>query len=114
MSEQLLEIQNVTKIFNGGIKSRDQVVAVENVSLSLPASPAKTITLAGESGSGKTTLGLLVLGFHKANQGKILYKGTDLTRLNRQEKDGLPARNTGGLSKPLRSLQSILQNRPYL
>jgi len=101
MTDKLLDIQKVTKIFDRGMTSQSQVIAVENVSLSLPVSPAKTITLAGESGSGKTTLGHLVLGFLKANQGAILYKGKDLQKLNHEEK--LSFR---------REIQAIFQN-PY-
>ena len=78
MSDHLLDIQNVTKIFGSGLLSKDEVIAVENVSLMLPEGDARIITIAGESGSGKSTLGLMTLGFLEPDNGAIHYKGNDI------------------------------------
>ncbi len=43
------------------------------------------VTLVGESGCGKTTLGKAIAGLVKPTSGSILYKGKDITRLNRSE-----------------------------
>ena len=42
--------------------------------------------VAGESGSGKTTLSRLLLGVTSPSSGRVLYKGDDLARLNRQRR----------------------------
>jgi peptide/nickel transport system ATP-binding protein len=42
--------------------------------------------VAGESGSGKTTMARLLLGFIKPTSGQILYKGVDITRMDRAQR----------------------------
>jgi peptide/nickel transport system ATP-binding protein len=83
----LLEIANATKIYGRGLLAGgEQVVALRGLSLSLPEQPASITTIAGESGSGKTTLANAILGFTTLTSGRILYKGQDLSGLNRQQK----------------------------
>jgi peptide/nickel transport system ATP-binding protein len=81
----LLEVRNVTKIYGGGLLGRDQTVALENFSLTLPPDKAIITTIAGESGSGKTTLANLVLGFITPTAGKILYNGKDIYKMSKEE-----------------------------
>ena len=76
----LLELQNVTKVFKGGTK------ALDNVSFTIDAASPSIVAVAGESGSGKTTLGLMTLGFLEPSNGSVLYKGQDLNKLSGQEK----------------------------
>ncbi|MDY7042124.1 MAG: ATP-binding cassette domain-containing protein, partial [Chloroflexota bacterium] len=79
MNQSLLETRDLTKVYGGGFLQRgNQVVALQHFNLTIPASPAKIVTIAGESGSGKTTLANLVLGFVKPTSGQILYKGQDV------------------------------------
>ena len=69
---KILEISGITKEF-GGIK------ALNNVSFSINKG---TITaLIGPNGAGKTTLINILSGFLKADEGKILFKGKDITGL---------------------------------
>ena len=87
MNRPLLDIMDLTKIYGGGFFQRgDQVVALQHFDLTIPTSPAGVVTIAGESGSGKTTLANLVLGFLKPTSGLILYKGRDVTRMEKAEK----------------------------
>lgn len=87
MRRPLLDIMDLTKIYGGGFFQRgDQVVALQHFDLTIPTSPARVVTIAGESGSGKTTLANLVLGFLKPTSGLILYKGKDVTRMEKAEK----------------------------
>jgi oligopeptide/dipeptide ABC transporter ATP-binding protein len=83
----LLEIENVSKVYRGGfLRPGQQVVALQNFSLSLPGQPARITAIAGESGSGKTTLANLVLGFVTPTSGRICYRGQDIGSLNREQK----------------------------
>jgi peptide/nickel transport system ATP-binding protein len=80
---KLLEFQNVTKIYtSGGMFAKpSSTTALSNLSLTLEADKPTILTVAGESGSGKTTLAMLLLGFINPTQGKILYKGQDISTL---------------------------------
>jgi peptide/nickel transport system ATP-binding protein len=87
MSQTLLDIRDVTKIYGGGFLSGgDQVVALQNYNLTIPEEPAEIITIAGESGSGKTTLANLILGFVDLTSGDIIFKGTSIKKMSRGQK----------------------------
>lgn len=75
MTEHLLELHNVTKVFKGG------TVALDNISFTIDADSPSIISVAGESGSGKTTLGLMILGFLNPTEGAVLYKGKEISKL---------------------------------
>jgi peptide/nickel transport system ATP-binding protein len=88
MSQPLLEIKNATKVYgkSGGLLGGGkQVVALQNFNLTVPDSPAKIVTIAGESGSGKSTLAGLVLGFIHLSSGDILFKGKSIKNMNRTD-----------------------------
>jgi len=75
MSEKLLEIRNVSKIYG---PSESGLVALHDFSLTIPKAPAEIVTIAGESGSGKSTLANLVLGFTTPTSGSIHFDGVDV------------------------------------
>lgn len=52
--------------------------------LSFRINAGETIAFVGSSGAGKTTILNMVIGFIKANSGKVLIDGMDLTTLNLQ------------------------------
>ena len=79
MTEHLLELKNVTKVFKGG------TVALDNLSFSVDSGAPSIISVAGESGSGKSTLGLLALGFLGPTSGRVLFQGKDIGKFNKQE-----------------------------
>ncbi|MCJ7622627.1 MAG: ABC transporter ATP-binding protein, partial [Anaerolineaceae bacterium] len=88
MSTPLLQVENATKIYGGGfLEGSKRVVALQNINLTIPVEPAKIITIAGESGSGKSTLANLVLGFTSLTSGKISFKGHDISRLLRRDRN---------------------------
>ncbi|MBT3776837.1 MAG: ABC transporter ATP-binding protein [Pelagibacteraceae bacterium] len=68
MSEPLLKIQNVKKIFKVGFSN---VIAVNDVSFNIEKHDS--VSIVGESGSGKTTLANLILGIEEPTAGTILY-----------------------------------------
>jgi ABC-type oligopeptide transport system ATPase subunit len=98
----LLEARHVTKVFGGGMFDRKSLnVALEDFSLTIQSEPPSITAIVGESGSGKTTLARLLLGLAGPTTGEVLYEGTDLTRLNGQQR-----------RRFLRDIQVIFQD-PY-
>ncbi|NJL24078.1 MAG: ABC transporter ATP-binding protein [Calothrix sp. SM1_5_4] len=83
----LLELKNVKKHFPlkkgffGGVKS--WVKAVDDVTLTVRK--GRTLGLVGESGCGKTTLGRTILRLIEPTEGQIIYNGTDITKLDREQ-----------------------------
>jgi len=81
----LIEARNICKIFELGRLVRRKIVAVENVSFSIPNDKPLILTLAGESGSGKTTTARMILGFIKPTSGEILYKNKNIWHMSKDE-----------------------------
>jgi ABC-type oligopeptide transport system ATPase subunit len=80
--QPLLELDHVRKLFSGGAR-RDPVVAVDDVTLALPADRPVIAAIAGESGSGKSTLGHLVLGLLSPTGGRLRFRGRPIDELLR-------------------------------
>jgi len=78
----LLEVRAATVAF-GAPRSKSLKLALNAVSLVLPAEPSIT-AIVGESGSGKTTMTRLMLGLLQPTQGTVFYDGLDLRQLDRQ------------------------------
>ena len=79
----LLETRNLTKTFkvrSGGFAPSKRVQAVSDVSLSIRR--GETFGLVGESGCGKSTLGRTILRIHEPDSGRIVFEGTDITKLD--------------------------------
>ncbi len=80
--ETILEVEKVGKRYPGGsgllASGAKGVVALDDVSLRVRA--GSTLAIVGESGSGKTTLGRCIVGLHEPSAGRILYRGTELSR----------------------------------
>ena len=75
-----VQFPNKTSLFGNPISF---VTAVNNVSFDVYKN--ETLGLVGESGCGKTTLGRTLLRMVEPSGGKILYKGSDVTKLSKQE-----------------------------
>ena len=82
MSDALLEVKNLSRIFdvskpwlNRVIEREDRQVlrAVDNVSFSIRK--GETFALVGESGSGKSTIGKMLVGLLAASSGEIRFGG---------------------------------------
>jgi ABC-type oligopeptide transport system ATPase subunit len=86
MSKNLLEITNVSKVYQRGLLASKATVALKEFSLTLKEDEPTILTIAGESGSGKTTLAMLLLGFITATTGQILYKGKNIAGLVGKER----------------------------
>jgi oligopeptide/dipeptide ABC transporter ATP-binding protein len=74
----LIELRDVRKSFATGALSRDHLVALERISMTIDTDNPRIIAVVGESGSGKTTLARLMLGLVDPTDGQVLYKGRDL------------------------------------
>ena len=78
--EPVISLKNVSKIFEGKR-------VLDDVSLDIFA--AETFVIMGCSGSGKSTLLRLMTGAIKPDEGVVLIKGKDITRLGEPELDEL-------------------------
>lgn len=80
-NNKLLEVHNLKQYFpvKGGKKGGRFVQAVEDVSLYI--NEGETLGLVGESGCGKTTLGRTILRLYEPTEGKIIYRGEDITNV---------------------------------
>jgi oligopeptide/dipeptide ABC transporter ATP-binding protein len=81
----LLEAQEVTKIFGGGLLHKRRTVALENFSLAIDNHPPSITAIVGESGSGKTTAARLLLGLTRPTRGTVRYAGKDIWSMPARE-----------------------------
>ncbi|MFI6574320.1 ABC transporter ATP-binding protein [Nocardiopsis sp. NPDC050513] len=81
VSEPLLELEHVHKVYRTGAFGGGRTRAVRDVSLTVRA--GEVVSLIGESGSGKSTLGKMVLGLSRPTEGRILVEGTDIATIRR-------------------------------
>ena len=83
----LLEVQKVKKEFVTSKsltgKPLKIVHAVDSVDLTIYE--GETIGVVGESGCGKSTLGRCILQLIKPTAGHVLYRGEDITKLNKEQ-----------------------------
>lgn len=75
------------------------IKAVDNVRFEIM--PGETLALVGESGSGKTTVSRAVLGLIEPTEGRVEFRGRDLSRMDRKQRKSLR-----------RDVQAVFQN-PY-
>jgi peptide/nickel transport system ATP-binding protein len=87
----MIEVENLKKYFpvqKSAIevllsKRRDFIRAVDNISFKVKK--GEVLSLVGESGCGKTTTGRILVGLESPTDGRILFKGKDITKLNKEE-----------------------------
>ncbi|MEZ4732990.1 MAG: ABC transporter ATP-binding protein [Caldilineaceae bacterium] len=82
----LLQANNITKVFGGGLMSREQTVALRNFSFTIDVAQPTITGIVGESGSGKSTMARLLLGLETPSMGEVCYRGADLRRLTGSER----------------------------
>jgi peptide/nickel transport system ATP-binding protein len=80
MAEPLLQAENLKKYFD---VPAGRLHAVDDVSFSVDK--GKTLGVVGESGCGKSTLGRVVLHLLESTDGRLIYKGEDVTKVGRRK-----------------------------
>ena len=73
----MLEVKNLTKIYEGGVK------ALDNVSFSVEQ--GEFLAIIGLSGSGKSTLLRCINRLIEPTEGQIIWNGVDITTANQSE-----------------------------
>lgn len=80
----MLEIKNVTKIFNKEEGTENQKVALDNVSLKINS--GDFVTIIGGNGSGKSTLMNIISGVFEPDMGTVLIDDVDVTRMSESKR----------------------------
>lgn len=73
----MLELKNIKF---GAKNDGKHIDIVRDVSLDIPEN--KFVVITGPNGGGKSTLAKLIAGIEKPTDGKIIFDGTDITRMN--------------------------------
>lgn len=96
----IIEVQNITKRFKG-------LTAVKNVSFSIKA--GGITGMIGPNGAGKSTTFNMICGYYPPTEGRIFYKGKDITEKKAFEYTNMKIARTFQIMKPLKNL-SVLDN----
>jgi oligopeptide/dipeptide ABC transporter ATP-binding protein len=120
MSETVLQVQNLSKVFDQSRPFFDvlmrrpaqRLVAVDDVSFKVER--FETLGLVGESGCGKTTLGRCILKLYEPSGGRILFEGQDITRYTAREMQPVRRRMQVVFQDPYSSLTPRLTVRQAL
>ncbi len=73
-----IAVEGITKIFKGRRKGDEENVVLRDVSFTVEE--GEFVSLLGPSGCGKTTTLTIIAGFQKANEGKIIVNGNEVTK----------------------------------
>lgn len=80
----MLEIKNLSKVFNKEETLENQKIALNNVSLKVE--DGEFITIIGSNGSGKTTLLNTISGVLEQDEGEILIDGIDISKMKEEKR----------------------------
>ncbi|HVY52257.1 MAG TPA: dipeptide ABC transporter ATP-binding protein [Devosia sp.] len=82
-ADELLRIENLSKTFTVGggmFKPKLKLRALQDISFSIRR--GETLGIVGESGCGKSTLGRCILQLLRPDEGRVLWLGQDLLKLD--------------------------------
>ncbi len=77
MTEELINFQNVSKVYNS------HAVALDNINLKIMRE--EFVTIVGRSGAGKSTLLKLLIGEERPTKGRIFFEKQDISRFKYSE-----------------------------
>lgn len=99
--EEILKIENIGKVYKSSslLFKKKENRALKNINLTI--NKGEIFGLVGESGSGKTTLANIILRLVKESEGKVYFKGKDVSEFSKEE-----------LFNYRKELQVVFQN-PY-
>jgi branched-chain amino acid transport system ATP-binding protein len=100
MSEPILKVEAIVKNFGG-------LCAVNSVSFEIK--PGEIVGLIGPNGAGKTTLFNVISGYHTPTEGKVFFKGKEVTGFRPYQLAELGIGRTFQVVKPFRGL-TVLEN----
>ena len=106
----ILDIQNLHLSF---LRSHQKIPILRGVSLTL--NRGEKLGIVGESGSGKSSLVKAILKLHPKEsslieQGKIFYKGTDITHFSEKEMRNIRGKEIGMVFQdPMSSLNPLMK-----
>jgi oligopeptide/dipeptide ABC transporter ATP-binding protein len=116
VSSILVDLRNVRKEFGPrrllGLGGKGTVIAVDNVSLTIPA--GSTFGLVGESGSGKSTVARLLLKLEWPTSGQIEVEGKDIFAQTTQEERAYRRMVQAVLQDPYGALSPRLKVRDII
>ncbi len=84
----MLELQNIHKVFNEG--TVDEAVLFRDFNFAVQE--GEFVSVIGSNGSGKTTMLNLICGADRAEEGRILFRGKDITGLSEYKRARLIGR----------------------
>ena len=87
---EILKCEGIRKVYGTG---DNQVVALDNINLSIEK--GEFVTIVGASGSGKSTLLHIIGSVDKATEGKVFLDGMDVSSLNQSQAAILRRRKVG-------------------
>lgn len=100
---QILEAKNISKTY--GTKKEKRYLALKNISFQVE--PGDFLGIMGPSGSGKTTLLNILGSIDIPTSGKLLIRGEDITRLNKNALAKHRIENIGFIFQDFNLLESM-------
>lgn len=86
----MIKLENVVKIYKSG---QEEVRALNGITLEV--GKGEFVVLAGPSGSGKTTLLNVISGIEKPTEGRVLFEGKDIRKLDEDSLSDLRLKRIG-------------------